>query len=296
VNTTDSSKCPQCGEALPPKAPGALCPQCLMAMNMATPTESFAEALAAGVNPADRFTPPTPAQLAPMFPQFEIIELIGRGGMGAVYKARQTKLDRLVALKILPPHIGNDPDFAERFTREAKALAKLNHPGIVTLYEFGQAQGSVLVEGSAGDPQPTLFYFLMEFIDGVNLRQLIGGGRLSPREALAIVPQICDALQYAHDKGIIHRDIKPENILVDRQGRVKLADFGVAKLIGPEIDRPGNAASDAGLPAENRSKAGNSLAVTTTERSESTLSGATAFTRLLSIRENTCGGVSATSS
>ncbi|HTY88197.1 MAG TPA: protein kinase [Candidatus Acidoferrum sp.] len=137
--------------------------------------------------------------------------------MGAVYKARQKELDRIVALKILPTGIGNDPAFAGRFAREARALAKLNHPGIVTLYEFGQANG--------------LFFFLMEFVDGVNLRQLLHAGRLAPREALAIVPQICDALQYAHDQGIVHRDIKPENILLDRRGRVKVADFGLAKLV-----------------------------------------------------------------
>jgi capsular polysaccharide biosynthesis protein len=97
-------------------------------------------------------------------------------------------------------------------------MAKLNHPGIVTIYDFGQADG--------------LYYFIMELVDGVNLRLLMQNGRVSPREALAIVPQICDALQYAHDRGIVHRDIKPENILLDRQGRVKVADFGLAKLVG----------------------------------------------------------------
>src|SRR5271154_5325942 len=137
--------------------------------------------------------------------------------MGAVYKARQKQLDRIVALKILPPNISSDASFAERFTREARALAKLNHPNIVTLYEFGETGGQ--------------FYFLMEFVDGVNLRQLLNNSRLSAREALAIVPQICDALQFAHDHGIVHRDIKPENILLDRRGRVKVADFGLAKIV-----------------------------------------------------------------
>lgn len=140
--------------------------------------------------------------------------------MGAVYKARQVKLGRIVALKILPPSVGEDPAFAERFTREAQALAKLNHPGIVTLYEFGETNG--------------LYFFLMEFVDGVTLRQLLEGGRVAPREALAIVPQICDALQYAHDQGIVHRDIKPDNILMDRRGRVKVADFGLAKIVGDQ--------------------------------------------------------------
>ncbi|HOB97806.1 MAG TPA: serine/threonine-protein kinase [Verrucomicrobiota bacterium] len=131
-------------------------------------------------------------------------------------------MDRVVALKILPPGIGQEPAFAERFTREAKALAKLNHPGIVTLYEFGKADG--------------LFFFLMEFVDGMSLRHLLEAERIPAREALAIVPQICDALQYAHDQGIIHRDIKPENILMDRQGRVKVADFGLAKLVGSDAE------------------------------------------------------------
>ena len=170
-----------------------------------------------GGHQGPRFNPPTVADLSEKFPQLEIIELVGSGGMGAVYKARQKELDRIAALKILPPGIGHDAAFADRFAREAKALARLNHSNVVTLYEFGRADG--------------LFFFLMEFVDGVNLRQLLKVGRLSGREALAIVPQICDALQYAHDQGIVHRDIKPENILLDRQGRVKVADFGLARLM-----------------------------------------------------------------
>jgi serine/threonine protein kinase len=206
--------------------------------------------------------PPDIAELAAKFPQLEILELIGRGGMGAVYKARQRQLDRVVALKILPPGIGGDSAFAERFAREAKALAKLNHPGIVTLYEFGQVGSGtgvspVSIEGNANQqhtgkmPVP-LFYFLMEFVDGVNLRQLLTTGRISPREALAIVPQICDALQFAHDQGIIHRDIKPENILLDRRGRVKVADFGLAKLIGTETGRAGSPLPDDGAHGVTR--------------------------------------------
>ncbi len=120
--------------------------------------------------------------------------------MGAVYRARQKELDRVVALKILPPDIGHDAAFAKRFAREAKAMAKLNYPGIVTIYDFGRADG--------------LYFFLMEFVDGVTLHHLLANGRVSAREALAIVPQICDALQFAHDQGIVHRDIKPENILL----------------------------------------------------------------------------------
>lgn len=232
----DGNQCPQCGTSLPSGALAGLCPVCLLKMGAA------ADTVTDGKQPP--FTPPSLAELAPLFPQLEILELIGKGGMGAVYKARQKQLDRIVALKILPPGIGDDPAFAERFAREAKALAKLNHPGIVTLYEFGRAdlpvsfgneaaqQPRPTTEGYSGARQP-LYYFLMEFVDGVNLRQLLHAGRVSAREALAIVPQICDALQFAHDQGIVHRDIKPENLLLDRRGRVKVADFGLAKIVAP---------------------------------------------------------------
>ena len=140
--------------------------------------------------------------------------------MGVVYKARQKRLDRLVALKILSPKIGQDPAFAERFAREARAMAMLSHPHVVAVHDFGQIDG--------------LYYFLMEFVDGVNLRRLLDTGKLAPEEALAIVPQICEALQYAHDHGVVHRDIKPENLLLDKEGRVKIADFGIAKLVGKD--------------------------------------------------------------
>ena len=219
--------CPQCGTPLPVGALANLCPACLLKAGTLADTVSEPR--------QPHFQPPTAADLASKFPQLEILELIGKGGMGAVYKARQTQLDRLVALKILPPGIGDDPAFAERFTREAKALAKLNHPGIVTIYDFGRADG--------------LFYFFMEFVDGVNLRQLLHAGRVSAREALAIVPQICDALQYAHDQGIVHRDIKPENILLDRRGRVKVADFGLAKIIG-DAGQSGESAGSANTTNE----------------------------------------------
>jgi serine/threonine protein kinase len=227
-NMDTQKLCQNCQAPLAADAPRGLCPACLMKVAMATGT-------VAGEEKAG-FTPPGIEELARKFPQLEIIELTGRGGMGAVYKARQKELDRIVALKILPPGIGDDAAFAERFTREARALAKLNHPGIVTIHDFGRADG--------------LYFFVMEFVDGVNLRQLLASGRVSPREALAIVPQICDALQFAHDQGIVHRDIKPENILLDRRGRVKVADFGLAKLVGADALTPSvsHSMGEAGTP------------------------------------------------
>ena len=175
--------------------------------------------------------PLSPAALAPHFPQLEILECLGRGGMGVVYKARQKALNRFVALKILAPERSTDPGFAERFTAEARTLASLNHPNIVTIHDFGESGG--------------FYYLVMEFVDGVNLRQAMTAGRFTPEQALAIVPPVCEALQYAHDHGVVHRDIKPENLLLDQQGRVKVADFGIAKLLGSATaGGPGTTAAD----------------------------------------------------
>lgn len=190
-------------------------------------TDTFAEEETPEVQPSL-----TPEELAPHFPQLEIIEYMGRGGMGVVYKARQKTLGRLVALKLLAPERIKDLKFAERFTSEARALAQLAHPNIVTVHDFGQA----------GD----FFYLLMEFVDGVNLRQALNAGRFTPEQALTIVPPVCEALQYAHENGIVHRDIKPENLLLDKAGRVKIADFGIARILRP--DAPAENAPSAGTP------------------------------------------------
>jgi tRNA A-37 threonylcarbamoyl transferase component Bud32 len=228
--------CTGCQKPLPPTAPEGLCPECLMKAALGSGVNIGPETQ--GGRPKMPFTPPTPAELATHFPQLEILEFIAQGGMGAVYKARQKQLDRIVALKILPPQAVSGPGFAERFTREARALAKLNHPHIVTLYEFGQSDG--------------LFYFLMEFVDGVNLQQLLLGGRVAPNEALAIVPQICDALQFAHQRGIVHRDIKPGNILLSKEGQVKIADFGVAKIMAEALEKSAAGSSDAEAGEKSR--------------------------------------------
>jgi predicted Ser/Thr protein kinase len=214
ANQNMGNKCPQCGTPLPSGVLAGLCPACLIKQGAAGDTAIPPDAAP--------FQPPGIEEVAGLFPQLEILAFIGKGGMGAVYKARQPALDRIVALKILPPQTAGGAGFVERFNREARALAKLNHPNIVVMHEFGQANG--------------LPFFIMEFVDGLNLRELERAGKLSPRQALQIVPQICEALQFAHDEGIVHRDIKPENILVDKKGRVKIADFGIAKILGREQD------------------------------------------------------------
>jgi predicted Ser/Thr protein kinase len=160
------------------------------------------------------------ARVQEHLPSYQLQECLGRGGMGVVFSAHQSRLDRQVAIKVLLPAPQPIDGWEERFMREAKALAKLTHPGIVAVHDF--------------DQQGDLAWIVMEFVDGSNLRQLMEGGRLDPSEALAIVPQVCAALQYAHDQGIVHRDIKPENILMDETGAVKIADFGLAKLMDTE--------------------------------------------------------------
>lgn len=162
------------------------------------------------------------AEIAEHLPDLELFELLGRGGMGFVFRARQMKLEREVALKVVAPEEAGLQEpvarFAERFAREAQALARLSHPNIVAVHDYGQ-QGSFC-------------WIVMEYVEGSNLRDVIREGKLDAGEALALVPKICDALQFAHDQGVVHRDVKPENILLDGEGGVKIADFGLAKLIG----------------------------------------------------------------
>lgn len=205
------SPCPQCGLPLPPDAPQGLCPSCLLAV-AALPTDGEAETQR--MAHADL---PSLDEIAAAFPDLEILALIGHGGMSAVFKARQPKLDRIVALKVLPKSLAATPGFAERFNREGRVLARLSHPSIVAVHDFGESGGFA--------------YLVMEFINGVNLRQAMRANRFTPEQALKIIPAICDALQFAHTQGVLHRDIKPENILLDTSGRVKIADFGIAKIL-----------------------------------------------------------------
>jgi len=194
-----------------------------------------------GTNPKARkaakaWEPPTAEELAALLPQYDIECVLGRGGMGAVYKGVQKSLDRPVAIKILPEEMAaRDPSYAERFNNEARAMGRLSHPSIVEVYEFGETDLPSLVSvvsSAEGSPsQSRLLYIVMEFIEGTDVaRMLVQQGRLHTEHAAAITAHVCDALAYAHERGIIHRDIKPANIMVGYDGVVKVADFGLAKV------------------------------------------------------------------
>ena len=181
---------------------------------------------ARAVIPSPRnWSPPSAEELSALLPGYEVEAMIGCGGMGAVYRGVQTSLERAVAIKILPPEFAAEPGFSERFRREALAMAKLQHPNIVTIFDYG----SVTLATGAGR---TLYYFVMEFIDGTDVQHLIRSGALTSEAALKVIAQICEALQYAHAQGYVHRDIKPANVFVTQEGLVKVGDFGIAKLTG----------------------------------------------------------------
>ncbi|MEQ1749687.1 MAG: protein kinase, partial [Prosthecobacter sp.] len=192
----------------------------------ATPGVSSGELLGRALEPKpvigdpQSWQPPSPEALQAHLYGYEVRQYIARGGMGAVYRGMHMSLARPVAIKILPPELRQeDPQYAERFQQEARAMAKLNHPGIVGVYDFGQMADGTL-------------YFIMEFIDGTDVDQMVlAQGRLTTAHAMSITAHVCDALHYAHSQGVIHRDIKPANIMVGYDGRVKVADFGLAKSL-----------------------------------------------------------------
>ncbi len=165
-------------------------------------------------HPAPEFETPSPGELSNLLPQLDVQRFVARGGMGAVYYAIQRHLEREVALKILPPDIG-DPGFRSRFSLEAKAMARMNHPNLAQLYDFGEAEG--------------LLWMAQEWIDGPSFYSRYQQGPLSEEEAVALVCQVCDGLAYAHRHDIVHRDVKPENIMWNSEGVVKLTDFGLAR-------------------------------------------------------------------
>src|SRR5262245_14474702 len=221
--TTQTARCPRCGDQFPDgleaKDFEGICPNCLAFLAV----DKSSDVLPSDV-PRDPMQlaakDPPPLKRGATFHGMELLELIGQGGMGVVYKARQIELDRVVALKILSPRLAADPEFPRRFNREAQALASLDHANIVRIHDVGRE----------GD----LYFIVMEYADGANLRDLLVQKKLAPEQALRVVPQLCDALEYAHSRGVIHRDIKPENIILTRSGLAKIADFGLAKIVKNE--------------------------------------------------------------
>ena len=148
---------------------------------------------------------------------------IGQGGAAEIYKAKQESLDRDVAVKILSSNFSDDPEIVRRFERESKVVAKLNHPNIVNVIDKGSTGGR--------------YYFIMNYIDGTSLREVIDSGKVSLKVKMEMIVQVCKALDYAHNNGVIHRDIKPTNVLIDRQGNALVADFGIAQIVGtPESE------------------------------------------------------------
>ena len=170
--------------------------------------------------PEHTFVPPTPEELGPLFPSYEIVGFIAAGGMGAVYQAQQRSLDRPVAIKILPREFGDDAQFRAAFEAEAKAMARLNHPNLIGVYDFGNIDG--------------MLYIVMELVSGKSLHYSAHGTAIEQKEAARIVTGICRGLAHAHQAGILHRDIKPANILLTQEAQPKIGDFGLARPVGQE--------------------------------------------------------------
>jgi serine/threonine-protein kinase len=197
---TLEARCPSCTTLLPSEAD--YCPKCGAGVQRVQNAEGGDSALAALERAVGS--------------QYKVIRLLGRGGMGAVYLARERALDRMVAIKVLRVE-ASDTEGSERFLREARTAARLTHPNIVPLHTFGEAEG--------------LMYFVMGFVQGESLgEKLKREGRLDPDEVRRILADVAAALHYAHERGVVHRDIKPDNILIDDEtGKPMLADFGIAR-------------------------------------------------------------------
>jgi hypothetical protein len=200
--------CPKCGASVESQASTATCGAC------------GATFVAGEVKTTPDAAPPADPNVNTVIGGCRLHERVGAGGMGVVYKAEQLSLGRVVAVKLLPEALQNDAQIRDRFQREISILASLNHPNIVHILD-----GGISDRGA---------FFVMEFVDGISLRRIMTSGGVKPDEALRIVPQLCDALEYAHGRGVVHRDIKPENILIDKMGRVRLLDFGLSKLAKAE--------------------------------------------------------------
>ena len=200
--------CPECGQLLSVDAPRRLCLRCLMKL-AALPEEQASQPVAA-------------LSLPRAFGDYELLEEIGRGGMGVVYRARQISLNRTVAVKILPGAIFGDPQFILRFREEVQMAAALKHPNIVTIHDVGEHDG-----------QP---YFAMEFVEGQTLAKLAAQRHSPALESARLIRRVAEAVHFAHENGILHRDLKPSNILLDHAGQPHLADFGLAKRLAANAD------------------------------------------------------------
>src|SRR5881296_3051325 len=165
---------------------------------------------------------------------FEVLSIVGKGGMGEVYRARDTKLKRDVAIKIMPEAFSRDPHRLNRFQREAEVLASLNHPNIAAIYDLEEAEGTR--------------FLVLELVEGETLAERIARGALPVAEGLNIAKKICEALEAAHEKGIIHRDLKPANVKITPDDEVKVLDFGLAKALEPSGTGAGSGAPPAPVP------------------------------------------------
>src|SRR5262245_12930932 len=230
MTPTDRNRCERCGGPLTESGPMAgSCPRCMMEIGVTSGVERLTD-------PDSKLLPEGPetirASLTPtatasshaVIGRYRILRLIGEGGMGAVYEAEQDHLRRTVALKIIKPGLAG-PELLRRFEQESQALGRLQHPGIARIYDAGTAD-------TGFGPQP---YFAMEFIHGTNVKDYAGERHLNTRQRLEMVAKIAEAVQHAHQRGLIHRDLKPANILVDETGQPKILDLGVARAIDSDV-------------------------------------------------------------
>src|SRR4029077_7864128 len=214
-------QCPVCQADNPPSA--ATCEKCSTPFPLSDATISPSEyGQAAGWSAAVALSPSSEATAGQLKPgsmlgdRYEVLELLGQGGMGAVYKARDVELERLVALKLIRPDLASHPEILRRFKQELILAREVTHPNVIRIFDLGQASG--------------VRYITMEYVEGRDLRALLREkGKLAPEEAVPVFQQIASALEAAHQAGVVHRDLKPQNIMVDKSGRVYVMDFGVAR-------------------------------------------------------------------